>query len=167
MKFEIQKILPLSGNRASIYTIYNTTTSETLLDQFIRENETDFEEEVDDLIARLNTIGHKTGLRVQYIKVDEGKLGDGVVALFDEPDKSLRLYCIKMSNITLIVGGGGNKPKGMKAFQESEKLTAENYFLRAVSKLIDRRLKDKDIRYNQDGMDLMGDLSFEDTDLKY
>lgn len=39
----------------------------------------------------------------------------------------------------------------------------ENYFLRAVSKLFLERIKEKEIRYN--GNDLIGNLTFEDTDL--
>lgn len=94
-------------------------------------------------------------------------MGDGICALYDNPDKNLRLFCIRNGNVNVIIGGGAEKPKSMKAFQESTKLTEENYFLRAVSQLFMERLKEKDIRYSKDGMDLEGDLTFEDTDLEY
>ena len=113
----------------------------------------------------MKAIGHTTGARAQYFKPNEGKPGDGVCALYDDPAKYLRLYCIQNGTINLIVGGGGEKPKNIASFQENEKLTRENYFLRAVSELFLKRLKEKDIYYSKNGMDLEGDLTFEDTDL--
>ena len=166
MKFVIQKIHRLSGDKASIYTILNEETGETLLEQFVKENNLEFNNEVKDILQRLHAIGHKTGAREQFFKSDEGKMGDGVCALYDNPDKNLRLYCIRNGNVNLILGSGGVKPKSMRAFQESSKLTEENYFLRAISKLLMKRLKEKDIRYSNNGMDLEGDLTFEDTDFK-
>ena len=165
MKFSIQKHPRLSGQRASIYVVMNEAENETSLERFVRENNIDFQDEIRDILQRLNTIGHKTGARMQFFKPDEGKPGDGVCALFDNPDKHLRLYCIRNGNVTVIVGGGGEKPKQMMAFQESDKLTEENYFLRDVSRLLLERLKEKDIYYSNNGMDLEGDLIFDDTDL--
>jgi hypothetical protein len=167
MKFSLQKIPRLSGHRASIYTIWSEDDEETLFEQFSRENITDFPDEVNDILQRLHTIGHKTGAREQYFKLNEGNIGDGVCALYDNPDKNLRLYCIRNGTVNIILGGGGEKPKPMIKLQESDKLKDENYFLRAVSKLILERIKEREIRYSKNDMDLEGNLIFEDTDLKY
>ena len=167
MKYTIQKHLGLSGHQASIYVILNESEQETSLTKFVRENTSNFPDEVKDLLKRLRAIGRATGARKQYFKLEEGKPGDGVCALYDNPDKNLRLYCILNSLDNVIIGGGGQKPKGMKSFQESDKLTEENYFLRAVSQLFSERLKNKDIYYTNRGMDLGGDLTFEDIDLRH
>lgn len=167
MKFTIKKQHRLSGQRASIYTLWIEDDNETLLERFVRENNTNFPDEVSDILQRIKAIGHKTGARAEFFKPNEGNLGDGICALYDNPDKNLRLFCIRNGNVNVIIGGGAEKPKSMKAFQESTKLTEENYFLRAVSQLFMERLKEKDIRYSKDGMDLEGDLTFEDTDLEY
>lgn len=167
MKFTIQKMPRLSGHKASIYTVFIEEDNETLFDRFLRENKTDFPNQIKDILQRLRSVAHKTGARPEYFKLDEGKPGDGVSALYDNPNKNLRLYCIRNSNVNVILGGGGFKPKSIKALQESEKLEDENYFLRAVSQLFIKRLIEKDIYYSENGMDLEGDLTFEDTDLKY
>ena len=165
MTYCIQKHPSLSGKSASIYCLYCEENKENLLGQFVNENYKNFPYEVNDILKRLKSIGHKTGARENFFKLNEGNLGDGVCALYDNPDKNLRLFCIRNGNVNVIIGSGGEKPKNMKAFQESPKLTDENYFLRAVSKLFLERIKAKEIRYN--GNDLVGNLTFEDTDLEY
>jgi hypothetical protein len=69
------------------------------------------------------------------------------------------LYCIRYGNDIVILGGGGFKPKTIRALQEDKKLEAENYFLRDLSKEITQRLKDKDI-IKPNFMDFEGDLTF-------
>jgi hypothetical protein len=165
MTYALQKIARLSGRKASIYTIVLVESNENLLNQFVTENNADFPNEVKDILERLNAIAHKTGAREKFFKPAEGAPGDGVEALFDDPNKHLRLYCIRNGMVNIILGGGGAKPKSLRALQESDKLTKENYFLRDVSQLLSRRLKEKEIRWSKNGMDLEGDLSFDDTDL--
>lgn len=60
----------------------------------------------------------------------------------------------------MILGGGGPKPKNIKALQEDEKLSEENYLMREVSKKIMDAMKERDIRWSADGMELIGDLNF-------
>jgi hypothetical protein len=60
------------------------------------------------------------------------------------------------------VGGGGPKPKNISAFQDDEKLTDENYFLRWLSEQITQRIKDKEISYDNDYLDFSGNLEFHD-----
>lgn len=61
------------------------------------------------MVQRLKIIGTKTGAREQFFKLHEGNPGDGVCALFDLPDKNLRLYCIRYNTQIIILGGGWNK----------------------------------------------------------
>ena len=161
MKFALKKLNRLSGNGASIYAIKFEGETETSLDKFIIENSASFKSETKDIVQRLKSIGHKTGARIQFFKEWEGKPGDGVCALYDDPDSHLRLYCIRYGTQILVVGGGGHKPKTIRTLQENEKLTKENYFLRWLSAQITQRIKDKDIRYTNDHFDFDGDLAFE------
>ena len=70
------------------------------------------------------------------------------------------VYCISNSKLNVILGGGG--PKRVRALQDDEKLTEENYLLRKVSAMIVTALKEGDVRWSDDGMDLTGDLTFDD-----
>jgi hypothetical protein len=164
MKYRLVKLRQISGNKTSIYSVYVENDEKTLFDRFLTENKISFKDELKDILTRLNSIAHKTGAREQFFKIDEGKPGDGVCALYDNPDKKLRLYCIRYASLILVLGGGDPKPKPMRAFQESSKLTEENYILRKISEDITRRLEDKEIYWSDDYMDFRGNLEFNDED---
>ena len=57
--------------------------------------------------------------------------------------KNFRLYCIRYGTSIIILGGGGYKPDTIKALQENEKLTKENYLLRQIAKEINQRIEEK------------------------
>ena len=162
MKYKLVKLDRLSGNKASIYTIHLEDEGKTLFDYFLEENKISFKSELKDIVSRLSVIGNKTGARDNFFKLHEGKPGDGVCALYDEPDSNLRLYCIKYGTLIVIVGGGGYKPKSIREFQQDEKLTEENYFLREVSAAIKTKMDDEEIEFSSDFMDFEGDLTFND-----
>jgi len=116
------KLATYSGSEATIYSVILEEDEQrqiTLFEHFVTENLKEHHEEVKDIASRLIVIGTKTGARDIYFKDWEGKPGDGVCALFDNPDKHLRLYCIRFGKGVLIVGGGGYKPKSIKAFKKA------------------------------------------------
>lgn len=78
--------------------------------------------------------------------------------MYDDPDRNLRLYCIRYGVSLIILGGGG--PKNVEKLQQDETLKRENYFLRALSGHITERLKEGSIWYINNGKDLEGDLEF-------
>lgn len=158
MKCELKKIEELSGKRTSIYSILIDNSEQTLFDIFIEENKSSHLSEIKNIVQRLKTIGTKTGAREQFFKLHEGCPGDGVCALFDLPEKNLRLYCIRYNTQIIIIGGGGIKH--VRALQHDSKLTKENYLLRELSKQITERIKEKDIRFIIDGNDFEGDFEF-------
>lgn len=164
MRYKLVKIGNLSGDEASIYSVYLFDLQKTLFDIFLEENFGENKKEVIDIHGRLKTIGNDTGARETYFKLKEGNPGDGVCALFDCPEKALRLYCIRYSTLIVIAGGGGLKPKEMRAFQESKKLELENYRLREISNDIKRRMSDNEILITDDGMDFEGDLEFKELE---
>ena len=158
MKCELKKIEELSGKRTSVYSVFIDDSQLSLFDVFIEENKRLHLSEIKDIVQRLKTIGTKTGAREQFFKLHEGNPGDGVCALFDLPDKNLRLYCIRYNSQIIILGGGGIKL--VRALQNDNKLTKENYLLRELSKQITEKIKEKDIRFTIDGNDFEGDFSF-------
>jgi hypothetical protein len=162
MKYKIVELVNFTGNAATIYSISIDDDPETLFDHFIKENIDSFKSEIIFILDRLEAIAHDTGARHSFFKHREGDLGDGVVALYDLPDSNLRLYCIRYGTQIVILGGGGHKPKNIRAFQEDEKLAEQNYLLRKISKEITLRIKDKIITHSSDGYELEGELEFED-----
>ncbi len=160
MNFEIVRLSDFSGKKATIYSIIVEDEDSTLFDDFLEENENQYPDETLDIVKRLSAIGHATGARIDYFKDKEGNPGDGVCAFYDNPDSNLRLYCIRYGNCAVILGGGGPKPKSIRALQDDTKLTEENYRMRDISKIIMSALKEKDIRWSTDGMELIGDLKF-------
>ena len=163
--YKLVKIFQLSGSHCSIYSVLRTgDESKTLLDRFIEENSISFKSETKELISRLYTMGHKTGARVHFFKDHEGNPGDGVCALYDREGSNLRLYCIRYGTQLVIVGGGGHKPKNIRALQEDDKLKKENYFLRELSANILARIKEKEIWFSDDDLDFIGNLCFNDND---
>ncbi len=163
MKFRIQKLEQFTGEQAGIYSVFLEDEQQTMFERFLKENISLFKSEIIDITQRIKAINEKTGAREQYFKFKEGIPGDGICALYDLPEKHLRLYCIRYGGSLLILGGGGLKEKENRAFQENEKLTEENYFLRKVSDVITERIKDGEIEYTADYTQLTGNLDF-DTD---
>lgn len=162
MKFEIVELDNLSGLEATIYSVIIDDDSETLFDKFLNENKTTFKEELVTIIAILDEIAQRNGARRSYFKENEGKLGDLVCALYDTPLSNLRLYCIRFGTTVIILGGGGYKPKNIRALQEDDKLTKENYLLRQISALIYQKMKEGEIFWENE-MELGGNLII-DTD---
>ncbi len=164
MKIKLVKITQLSGNKASIYTVLIDNDNGTLFDKFIIENKISFKSELHNLTVRLKTMGQDTGAREHFFKQFEGNPGDGVCALYDEPKSHLRLYCIRYGTTLVIVGGGGYKPKNIRALQEDPKLTAENHKMRSISQLITAKMSEGQIWFTKDYMEFDGSLELTNED---
>jgi len=160
MKFKLVKLKQLSGNKASIYTVFFDDYQKTSLEIFINENINVFLSEIKDIYLRLKVIGTKAGVREQYFRLNEGNPGDGVCALYDKPNSALRLYCIRYGSLILIAGGGG--PKTVQKLQQNKKLKDENEFLRNLSIRITERIRNNEIWFSDDNMDFEGNLTFND-----
>jgi hypothetical protein len=160
VKFKIQKLERLCGKRATVYSVILEDDEQTLFERFYIENKAEYSQEVVDITRQILTMANKVGVQEQFFTRPEGKLGQDVWDLRDYPKKRLRLYCIKLSGVAIILGGGGPKPKGIAAFQEVPKLKNENYLIRMVSDAVTQRIRDKEIRWNGD--EIVGNLLFED-----
>ena len=165
MKFRLEEIEQLSGRRCKIYTVWIDGHEKTLFGQFLEENEDKFPKELETIFRDLIDIGQRHGAKDHYFRPKkEGKLGDGVEALFDVPNALLRVYAIKYGNILLVLGGGGYKSKDIRAFQEDPKLTKENYLMRQIADVLYKAMKDKDLRWNKQGDNFEGSLYFDSED---
>jgi hypothetical protein len=162
MKFELIELENLSGPKATFYSVFIDDDSETLFEKFYDENKDTFREELKSIVKTLDIIALDNGARRTYFKENEGKLGDLVCALYDTPKSNLRLYCIRLGNTVIILGGGGQKDKSLRALQEDVKLTHENYLMRKLSDLLYKKIKEGEI-YWEDEMTLSGNLII-DTD---
>lgn len=164
MKYRLVRLDKFTGREATIYTVIIDDAKQTLFDRFVDEHRSVYPLEFRSIRDRLRTIATKAGAREQYFKLFEGKPGDGVCALYDSPKSKLRLYCIKYGSCSIIVGGGGFKPKGIKALQDNQKLNDENSILCKLSALITNALRDGAIKWVSNGYQLEGDLTFTDNE---
>jgi hypothetical protein len=129
----------------------------TFLDQFISEHREEFTQDLINLMGRLKSIGNTVGAIETYFKLDEGLVwNDLVCALYDLPDKHLRLYCIRLDEKIIIVGNGG--PKNVRAWQDDIKLSRELKEMMHYSKIIHARLKEDSLRISLNGLKFEGDL---------
>ncbi len=160
MKFEIVELSEFSGTIASVYSVWVNDSDTTLFDQFVVENKSKYLDEISSIIDRIEIIGHRTGAREHFFKHNEGTSGDGICALYDSPDRKLRLYCIRYGSTCIILGGGGSK--NVRALQDDEKLKQENYLLRQISNAITDALKEGDLYWIENGKKLEGKYIFDE-----
>lgn len=166
MNFNLVKLTDLSGKRATIYSVIINDDKQTLFDQFLDENLEKYPQEIDKLYDKIEVIAQKTGVIPVFLAKPEGKLGQDIYALYDEPDLNLRLYFIRLGSVAIILGGGGYKSKNISAFQEDPKLKEENYILREISERVTERIKSRELKW--DGIELYGaeeSFFFEDDDM--
>ena len=151
MKITLVELDELTGNKLAIYSVLTGQEDLTLFDKFIDENSQYHTEELMDIISRMETMAHHTGLRDDFIKKGEAGIADGIEAIYDKPESKLRLYYIRFGNVAIVLGGGGPKPKNIRSLQEDPKLAAENYFLRKVSAVLREAVTQGTLRITDEG----------------
>lgn len=157
MKSKLVCLTNLSGKKASVYSIVTEESQYAFLDRFVMEYQKEFFQDLLSIMGRLRSIGNITGAVSTYFKLDEGlEWDDQVCALYDIPDKHLRLYCIRLSEQIIVVGGGG--PKNVRAWQDDPRLAREVNEMMHYSKIIRTRLKDNTLRISLNRLKLEGDL---------
>jgi len=159
MQYEIVELASFSGERCTIYSILLKGRLDTLFDSFLRNNWGQYPEEMNDLLSRLQQIGHDDGLREGYYEPNEGKPGDGVCVLKNKAGGRLRLFFIRYGNDVIIIGGGGYKPKELRSWQDDPKLREQGDLIILLAEHIGRRIQNKDdLRWSNDLTHLLGDL---------
>lgn len=162
MNFEIVEISTLSGDQATIYTIIEKGAKCSYFEQFLQDHIEEYGDELKSILATIEIMSNEKGVAEFLLKNHEGGIGDGIVALFDNPEHNLRLYGIRFGNGILILGSGGYKSKNIRAWQEDKILTTEVEKLKVISKKITERIKDKEIVFSDDDLELEGNLIFTD-----
>lgn len=157
MKSKLIKLTKFSGYKASIYSIIAEDGEGSFLDQFIREHRQNSTQDLINIIERLRSIGNSVGAIETYFKLNEGiEWDDLVCALYDVPDKHLRLYCIRLNENIIIVGNGG--PKRVRAWQDDPKLSREVEEMMHYSRIIRTKLSKNSLRISANGLNFEGDL---------
>lgn len=162
MKFQLVKLDQLCGNKLTVYSVIVNDDERTLFERFLGENRDEYQNELKSIIDQLRVMATKTGAREQFFEKPEGKPGQDIWDLRDKPSRILRLYCMRMGQVVIILGGGGPKPKNIRTFQESPKLHHENELMRKVSDALTEKMRDRDINWTSDGIELEGDFIFGD-----
>ncbi len=158
MDFEIVELENLSGGKAVVYSVLEIGCDCNLFIQFIHLFFTDYQREVSKITNRIKTMGEKTGAVEHFFKLYEGLFCDGVCAIFDDPVKKLRLFCIRYGNGTIIIGSGG--PKTVQKWQQCPVLSkAANQMIEVAQKL-NTRIRNGEINFSQNR--LVGNLIFQD-----
>jgi len=158
VNYEIVELQPFSGREAKVYSLIPMGEDETLFEMFVDEYKVEFKNEIKDIIQTIYQIGHTTGARSSFFKQHEGKYGDFVCALFNVPEKNLRVYCIRFGMVAVILGGGGEKAKGVRAWQDDEKLSKEANLMIEYAKDILQRMDEGDLYWSKDRTELQGNL---------
>lgn len=151
MKVRLIKISDFSGDKAHLYSVIVDDDEVSLFEQFVAENIETHRKEVMDILMRLQAMSSDYGARENYFKLNEGKPGDGVAAVYDLPSKNLRLYCIRYGSEAVILGNGGLKKKSIRAYQEDTSLGKKADCMIDISRLICEYIKNKDFIINSDG----------------
>ena len=159
MEFELVKLAGFSNDEVSVYTLLNCETGISLFQSFIQENQHEFPDEVKDIAKRILSF-KEVGARENFFKINEGKPGDGVCALYDDEKSNLRLYCIRYGTVLVVLGSGGHKPKTTRRLQETKKLEDENQIMRNLSAEIEKRRRNGDLSFSKDFLEIDGDLIF-------
>ncbi len=162
MNYEIIELEEYDNTKATIYSVLEEGEELTLFDKFLIEYREEYNHEINDIIGLITKISTKYGVRENLVKINEGNVGDGVIALFDSPNKKLRLYGIQYGATILILGGGGAKSKSIKAYQEDPKLDKEAKIMKEISKEITQKIKDREIELINNK--LVGNLNFTQDD---
>ncbi len=150
-----------SGDKATIYSVRIDDAKQTLFEEFIDVYFESHHNEVNEIIGNVEKIGFYSGAQEYFLKVNEGKPGDGVSALFDKTEKLLRVYCIRFGLAAIIIGGGATKPKHIRSRQEDKSLSDEAGKMIWLSNEIYKRMLAKEIVLSDDGKHLDGNLIFE------
>ena len=161
MGYGIVEISDLSGPGCKIYSVVRDGEEGTLLDEFIeRMDAQGYSECVNEILLALTSFGREFGAREQFFRLNEGKPGDGVVALLKKKRFQIRLYGIRFGNVLLILGSGGVKPPGIASWQQDPVLKEHAEEMITLSRQIQERIINKEIFISPQG-ELSGNLRFD------
>lgn len=160
MAFKLVKPSGFSGSKLTVYTILDDSNNVTPFGLFMRNWSVDYEGKLLDFIRRIKAMANETGAQEDFFKLNENERagqGDNVCALFDEPDREMRLFCIRISEKIIILGNGG--PKNVATWQEDPILAASAREMIMFSEIIKAKLKNGDLQFSDDEYHFTGNLT--------
>lgn len=139
-EFEILEFIPHNTNdKSSFYAVKLSNKKLTEAEEFFKRFEESEQKKINILVSNILNMT-KRGIRDEYFKIKELKIDDNICCLSIE---DLRLYCLKYGNVAVILGGGGYK--NVRAYQDSAELLGQVELLQNVCRIIDERVKEKEI----------------------
>lgn len=153
MKFELADLTNFFERddgtcKGHVYSVIIGDEEDTIFEQFIAENETQYSEEIEEILNRLTVMVQDTGFLRNQFKHNEGAAGDGVAAL---RVKQMRLYLYYNDRTAIIVGSGGYKPPEAHAYQEVPELNKKAGLMKSIAKAIGDAVKERDLWFLEDG----------------
>ncbi|MGK9367943.1 hypothetical protein ACSSWA_03485 [Melioribacter sp. Ez-97] len=166
MKFSI--IIVKKGKKGIIYSLKYNQNDYSEYDNFIYQYRDINPSGVQTIDILLHKMVNKFGIRENSFK-RESPPDYRVYRILNDRDEEkklplLRLYCIKLSNLAIIIGGGGIKDESKHKLIENPELNDICNFLIKLDKIIDDRIKNKEIFIKDDG--LIGNLEFDTEEVK-
>lgn len=159
MKNKLVRLTHVSGEEASVYSIYCSHQQNVLFEQFCGKFINNYPCEIMDIVRRLRSIGTQTGALENFFKMEEGLEWDDLVcALYDVPEKNMRLYCMRLTDQLVIAGSGGPKPKHIRKWQEDPVLSSAVHEMMHFSKIIRTKLEHGSLYLSNDELLLQGNL---------
>lgn len=152
--FIIEEI-ELSGSECTFYSIRFEGEKESEFMKFVYENNDRHQKDLGDILFNIKDMANRYGAIEKFFKIEEGSILDNLCVLPNKKSK-LRLYCLRYSKVAVLLGGGGVKGKG--AYQDYPELLKKVKILQEVCVLIDKRIKDGEIYWDNDK--LSGNLEF-------
>ncbi|WP_343746741.1 hypothetical protein [Chitinophaga sp.] len=154
MNYEIIELQQFSGKRAGIYSVMIADDNLTLFDHFVKAHVREHATEIRSITQYLSYIGNRYGMQNRFFKVKRGRPADGVCALFDHPEKKLRLYCYRVGTAALIIGGGTPRTGRRSGVVIPEKL------LTWIARDISHKIRTGDIYWSEQEARLWGNLIY-------
>lgn len=154
MNFDLEIVQYLKGSEATIYAIKFNNCEDNKANIFFQTFNKSQKKDVKAIVAKLNHIKDRDGCQEYHFK-PISKPDDNVEQI---KQGNLRLFLLRYSKFAIIIGGGDEKPKEIGPYQEVETLNKLADFLRDLSIEIDKRIKDKEIYF--DNNNICGNLKF-------
>ncbi|MEM3091531.1 MAG: hypothetical protein QXD05_00135 [Candidatus Pacearchaeota archaeon] len=164
MKFSIIEVK--KGKKGIIYTIKYNSKEYNEYEEFVYTHKDINPSGIKTIDILLENMVKKFGIRDGSFKRESPERPHNfrVYRILNERDEELklpllRLYCIKLSNLAIIIGGGGIKDENKQKLIENPELNDICNFLMKLDKLIDERVMNKEILINENGLE--GNLEFD------
>ena len=150
MKFSIVYLKPLSGAKASVYTVKYEGKVISELQSFFYKFQDDCSDLLQQIFERITNISNRDGIQESFFK-RECPESHHVFRLMETDD--LRIYCIMFSNVALLFGSGGKKIKGKHKLNQNPHLEKEVNKLMKIEDAINRKIKTGELKITDNGLE--------------